>query len=104
MFHNFIIRSCQWNNKGVMNHEAEQCNSGLCKIWKSWIWDYKKIAIIDNGDDDDPTQTIIIIGKFDHRPFQQSCIFVCSTPTQHNDVVAVKIEDIYGPCVLCLCV
>ena len=48
------------------------------------------------------TQTIAIIHKLDHRPLQQSCtvphIFICVTPTQHYDVVAVKIEDIYSPC------
>ena len=42
--------------------------------------------------------------KLNHRPLQQSCIvphiFVCSTPTQCHDVVAVKIEDVYGPSIL----
>ena len=60
----------------------------------------EKIAI--TNIDDGPT-TIAFIRKLDHRPLQQSCIvphiFVCTIPSEHYDVVAVKVEDIYGPCV-----
>ena len=44
-----------------------------------------------------------IIRKLDHRPLHQSFIvahiFVYAKATQHYDVVAVKIEEIYSPCV-----
>ena len=62
----------------------------------------EKIAVIDI--DNGPSQTIVIIRKLDQRLLQQSCIvphiFVSAKPMQHYDVVAVKIEDIYSPCVL----
>ena len=99
MFHNIIIHSCQWNNKGIMKQ-----NNATVAYARSGKVEYgiiKKIAVTNN---DNPTQTIVIMCKLNHRPLQLSCIvphiFVCSTPTQCHDVVAVKIEDVYGPCIL----
>ena len=66
MFHNIIIHSCQWNNKGIMKQ-----NNATVAYARSGKVEYgiiKKIAVINN---DDPTQTIVIICKLDHRPLQQ---------------------------------
>ena len=99
LFHNITVHSCQWNKKGIMKQ-----NNATVAYARSAQVEYgiiEKFAVIniDNG----PTQTIAIIHKLDHRPLQQSCIvphiFVCAKPTQHYDVVAVKIENIYSPCV-----
>ena len=96
MFHNIIIHSCQWNNKGLMKQ-----NNATVAYSRSGKVEYgivEKIVVtyVD-------TQTFAIIRRLDHRPLQQSFtvphIFVCPTPTQRHDVVAVKIEDVYGPCV-----
>ena len=101
MLHNIIIHSCQWNNKGIMKQ-----NNAIVAYARSGKVDYGiiKIAVINN---DNPTQTIVIISKLNHRPLEQSCIvphiFVCSTPTQCHDVVTVKIVDVYGPCILMAC-
>lgn len=98
VFHNITIHSCQWNNKGTMKQ-----NNATVAYARSGKVEYgiiEKIAVI--SIDDGPT-AIAIIRKLDHRPFQQSYtvphIFACTIPTEHYDVVAVKVEDVYGPCV-----
>ena len=98
VFHNITIHSCQWNNKGIMKQNNATVAYARCGKVEYGI--VEKIAI--TNIDDGPT-TIAIIHKLDHRPLQQSCIvphiFVCTIPSEHYDVVAVKVEDIYGPCV-----
>jgi len=81
--------------------EAEQCNSGT---WTSENVGYgilKRIIVINK--DDTPTQTIVLLWKLDHTQLQQPGIvvphiFVCPTPSESSEIVAISIESVLSPC------
>jgi len=100
MFHNILLHSSQWNNKGVMKQ-----NNATVAYMRSGNIEYriiKRFVVVSNGET--PTQTIVIICRLDHEQLQQPGIlvphiFVCSPPSEASEVVAVNIENIFSPCI-----
>ena len=99
-FHNIMLHSTQWNNKGVLKQ-----NNATVAYRRSDHVEYgiiKKFVVI--SDNEIPTQTIVIICTLDHTQLQQSGtvvphIFVCSPPSESSEVVAVSIKNIISPCI-----
>jgi len=100
MFHNIMVHSTQWNNKGLLKQSnatvayrtSENVGYGIIK----------RIIVINK--DDTQTQTIVLLCKLDHTQLQQPGIvvphiFVCPTPSESSEIVAISIESVLSPCV-----
>ena len=98
MFHNIMVHSTQWNNKGLL----KQSNATVAYRTSENV-EYGIKGILVTNKDDTKTQIIVLLCKLDHTQLQQlgivvPHIFVCPTPSESSEIVAISIESMLSPC------